>query len=105
MVRGQYFLMSPVSICIDVRAAAEFASCYGVNLAFGGFGLGFFGLFRRLGIGFFEGVKKRKARFPAGPLQRHWEGNPGDGWGALRELNRRTGMEETLQPGRLMKLQ
>ena len=74
--------------------------------------VGFFGAFSagwdwllRLGIGFFEGVKKRKARFPAGPLQRHWEGNPGDGWGVLRELNRRTGMEETLQPGRLMKLQ
>jgi hypothetical protein len=42
MVQGSTFGMNPELIRIDVRIAWEFASCYGVNLAFSVVGLGFF---------------------------------------------------------------
>jgi hypothetical protein len=34
---GQHYRVNPGSIRIDVRAGAEFGSCYGVNLAVSGF--------------------------------------------------------------------
>jgi hypothetical protein len=42
MVQDSTFGVNPESNRIDVRAAGEFASCYGVNLAFAAFGCGLF---------------------------------------------------------------
>jgi hypothetical protein len=45
MAQHSTFEVRPESNCIDVQVAGDQASCYGVNLAFAGFGvrLGLFG--------------------------------------------------------------